>query len=78
MVDPVELHVPILSCEMRAAIIEDGRLELEERPDPVPAEGELLVRIHAAGINRADLLQRAGHYPPPPGAPRHPRARVRG
>jgi NADPH:quinone reductase-like Zn-dependent oxidoreductase len=54
---------------MRAAIIEDGRLELEERPDPVPGDGEVLVRIHAAGINRADLMQRAGHYPPPPGAP---------
>ncbi len=54
---------------MRAAITHEGRLELEERPDPVPAEGELLIRIHAAGINRADLMQVAGHYPAPPGAP---------
>lgn len=32
---------------------------------PTPADGELLIKVHAAGINRADLLQRAGHYPPP-------------
>ncbi len=38
-------------------------------PDPVPAPGEVLVEIHAAALNRADLLQRAGKYPPPPGAP---------
>lgn len=54
---------------MRAAVIHDGRLELEERPDPVPADGEVLIRVHAAGINNADLLQVAGRYPPPPGAP---------
>jgi len=39
-----------------------------EAPDPVPAEGEVLVRVRAAGVNRADLLQAAGKYPPPPGA----------
>ncbi len=54
---------------MRAAIIRDGGLVIEERPDPAPAEGELLIRVHAAGINGADLAQRAGRYPPPPGAP---------
>ena len=54
---------------MRAAIISDGRLEIEERPDPEPGDGELLVRIRAAGINGADLAQRAGGYPAPPGAP---------
>ncbi|MEU5027037.1 NAD(P)H-quinone oxidoreductase [Streptomyces milbemycinicus] len=43
-----------------------------EVPDPVPGEGEVLVDIAAAGVNRADLLQRQGHYPPPPGAPDHP------
>ena len=41
----------------------------EERPDPVPGEGELLIRVHGAGVNGADLAQRAGRYPPPPGAP---------
>jgi NADPH:quinone reductase len=37
-------------------------------PVPRPGAGEVLVRAQAAGINRADLLQRQGHYPPPPGA----------
>ena len=54
---------------MRAAVIRDGELVVEERPDPEPADGELLVRVHAAGVNNADLIQRAGHYPAPPGAP---------
>ena len=40
-----------------------------ERPVPVPAAGELLIRVAAAGVNRPDLMQRAGKYPPPPGAP---------
>jgi NADPH2:quinone reductase len=38
------------------------------RPVPSPEEGEVLVRVAAAGINRPDVLQRQGHYPPPPGA----------
>jgi putative PIG3 family NAD(P)H quinone oxidoreductase len=38
------------------------------RPVPAPGPGEVLVRVEAAGVNRPDLLQRAGHYPPPPGA----------
>jgi putative PIG3 family NAD(P)H quinone oxidoreductase len=36
---------------------------------PVPRDGEILIRVRAAGVNRPDLLQRAGNYPPPPGAP---------
>jgi NADPH2:quinone reductase len=40
-----------------------------ERPVPVPGPGEVLVRVHAAGVNRPDILQRLGRYPPPPGAP---------
>jgi NADPH2:quinone reductase len=43
-------------------------LRLVTRPVPKPGDGEILVRIGAAGINRADLLQRQGHYPPPAGA----------
>lgn len=43
-------------------------LELSEVPDPVPAEGEVLVDVAAAGLNRADVMQRRGFYPPPPGA----------
>lgn len=44
-------------------------LRMGECPDPVPKEGELLVRVRATALNRADLLQRRGLYPPPPGAP---------
>lgn len=47
-------------------------LRLEEVPDPVPGPGEVLVDIAAAGVNRADLMQRRGAYPPPPGAPPYP------
>src|SRR5262249_32137741 len=54
---------------MRAAVIRDGRLETEERPDPEAGDGEVLICVHAAGINNADLIQRAGHDPAPPGAP---------
>jgi putative PIG3 family NAD(P)H quinone oxidoreductase len=43
-------------------------LELSERPDPVPGPGEIVVRVRAAGVNRADVLQRRGLYPPPRGA----------
>lgn len=42
-------------------------LEPVERPDPIPAEGEVLIRVAAAGVNRPDVLQRAGKYDPPPG-----------
>lgn len=44
-------------------------LRWEEVADPIAAAGEAIVDIHATAVNRADLLQRAGHYPPPPGAP---------
>lgn len=44
-------------------------LEIEERPAPSPARGEVRVQVRATAVNRADLLQRAGAYPAPPGAP---------
>ena len=44
-------------------------LEIRDIPTPVPAAGEVLVRVRAAGLNRADLLQRQGRYPAPPGVP---------
>ncbi len=47
-------------------------LTLAELPDPVPGPGEVLVDVAATAVNRADLLQRQGRYPPPPGAPAHP------
>jgi NADPH2:quinone reductase len=43
-------------------------LRIATQPVPQPGEGEVLVRVRAAGLNRADLLQRQGYYPPPPGA----------
>jgi len=48
------------------------QLTVREVPDPSPGPGEVLVDVTAAGVNRADLLQRQGHYPPPPGAPSWP------
>src|SRR6478609_7187954 len=54
---------------MRAAIYRDAKVLLEERPAPVPMAGEVLVRVHASALNRADLLQRKGSYPAPPGWP---------
>ena len=45
-----------------------GDLTWGERPTPEPGPGEVRVRVAYAGVNRADLMQRAGHYPPPPGA----------
>jgi len=44
-------------------------LTLSERPDPVAGPGQIRIRVRAAGVNRPDLLQRLGLYPPPPGAP---------
>ncbi len=46
----------------------DGALRLEERPIPAPGRGQILLKVTAAGVNRPDLLQRSGLYPPPPGA----------
>jgi tumor protein p53-inducible protein 3 len=53
---------------MNALLVKDGQLEAGKWPTPRPAAGELLVEVKAAGINRADLLQRQGKYPPPQGA----------
>jgi putative PIG3 family NAD(P)H quinone oxidoreductase len=54
---------------MIAATIEDGAVFAREHPTPEPGAGEVLVRVAAAGLNGADLMQRAGGYPAPPGAP---------
>lgn len=64
-----------MAQEMMTAIaIEGGRggpeaLKPVRIPRPTPREGEILIRVAAAGVNRPDLLQRMGGYPPPPGAP---------
>jgi NADPH2:quinone reductase len=52
---------------MHAVVIRDTKLHWEERDDPVPGDTELLVAVHSAGLNAADLVQRAGFYPAPPG-----------
>src|SRR5438309_8958913 len=56
---------------MRAVVVKSPGgpevMQIAEVPDPQPGPGDLLVRVRAAGVNRADLLQRMGRYPPPPG-----------
>jgi NADPH:quinone reductase-like Zn-dependent oxidoreductase len=54
---------------VHAVVIRDNKLYWEERPDPVPGDTELLVAVQAAGLNSADLVQKAGFYPAPPGWP---------
>jgi NADPH2:quinone reductase len=54
---------------MRAVAARNGELFVEDRRDPTPWAGEVLVKVHAAGMNSADLLQVRGMYPPPPGTP---------
>src|SRR6478736_3262093 len=59
---------------MQAIAIRDGAgpasaLHAVQLPVPAPRAGEILIRVRAAGVNRPDLLQRTGNYPPPPGAP---------
>ncbi len=63
------------------AISEPGgplMLKLERRDVPKPGPGEILIRVHAAGVNRPDVLQRKGAYPPPPGASDLPGLEVAG
>src|SRR5580692_10839591 len=54
---------------MRAAAIRDQQIVIEEHPDPEPAAGEVLVRVHAAGLNGGDMMQKRGLYPAPKGSP---------
>ncbi|SDB86812.1 putative NAD(P)H quinone oxidoreductase, PIG3 family [Sanguibacter gelidistatuariae] len=67
---------------MRAVMIEQFGgpevLKYTEVTDVLPGQGEVLVEVRAAGVNRADVLQRQGHYPPPPGAPAWPGLEVSG
>ena len=60
--------------EMTAIAVDGGKGPAEalhpvSAPVPQPGQGEILIRVAAAGVNRPDLLQRQGFYPPPPGAP---------
>jgi putative PIG3 family NAD(P)H quinone oxidoreductase len=59
---------------MRAIVVENGKgpaeaLKLGDAERPIPAAGQILIRVEAAGVNRPDIIQRLGFYPPPPGAP---------
>ncbi len=69
-------------CAVRAVVVTTAGppdvLRVEDAPAPAPGPGEVLVDVAAAGVNRADLLQRQGAYPPPPGAPAWPGLEVSG
>jgi NADPH2:quinone reductase len=54
---------------VRAVTVRDNELTVEEHPDPEPGANQVLVRVRAAGINGADMHQRKGRYPAPPGDP---------
>ena len=54
---------------MRAVTIREQEILIEEHPDPTPGTGEVLVRVHAAGLNGGDMMQRRGLYPAPAGFP---------
>ena len=55
---------------MRAVTIREQEIVIEEHPDPVPGTGQVLVGVRGAGLNGADMMQRRGLYPPPPGWPK--------
>lgn len=63
----VPYHPPMLAIEISSPGTPDA-LRLVERPKPEPQPGEIVIKIEAAGVARADVLQRQGKYPPPPGA----------
>lgn len=63
---------------MRCIEVTDGRLQIAQRPIPKPGPGEVLIKVYAAGVNRPDILQRKGLYPPPPGVTDIPGLEVAG
>jgi NADPH2:quinone reductase len=54
---------------VRAVTVRENELLVDDHPDPEPGSGEVLVRVRAAGLNGADMMQRRGLYPAPPGSP---------
>ncbi|WCB91661.1 Phthiocerol synthesis polyketide synthase type I PpsC [Baekduia alba] len=54
---------------MRAATVRDGEIVVEDHPDPTPGHGEVLIRVRAAALNGADMMQKRGLYPAPSGWP---------
>ena len=64
---------------MKAIVINDDKsLSYTNVPDPLLKQGEVLIEVYASALNRADLLQREGNYPPPPGCPDWPGLEVAG
>ena len=64
---------------MKAIVIKENKdMVWQDVPNPVLADGDVMVQIHAAAVNRADLMQRAGQYPPPPGCPDWPGLEIAG
>src|SRR5712664_4776070 len=76
------MSVPSVPLEMTVIEIAapggPEQLKVAKRPVPVPKDGEVLVRVAAAGVNRPDVMQRQGRYPPPPGASDLPGMEVAG
>ncbi|CAM3585001.1 NAD(P)H-quinone oxidoreductase [Occultella aeris] len=72
------LYVGIMRAVLATGIGGPEVLFPADVPDPVPGDGEVLIDVAAAGVNRADLLQLKGHHPPPPGAPDWPGLEVSG
>jgi NADPH2:quinone reductase len=54
---------------MRAATVRDGEIVVDDHPEPTPGHGEVLIRVRAAALNGADMMQKRGLYPAPPGWP---------
>ena len=55
--------------QLKAAVVQAGRIEIQDRPSPTPVADRVVVEVAGSGLNRADLLQRKGRYPAPPGWP---------
>ncbi|MEX6508816.1 NAD(P)H-quinone oxidoreductase [Jiella sp. M17.18] len=73
MAIPSEMEAVLISEPGGPEVLKPGR-----RPVPQPGRGEILVEVHASGVNRPDVLQRMGAYPPPPGAPDWPGLEIAG
>ena len=70
--------MPIMQAVEIARFGEPDELRLVQRPIPRPRAGEVLIKVSASGVNRPDVLQRQGHYAPPPGASDLPGLEVAG